>query len=133
MIFDEQVHDERDEAVAQLAQMLKDGARAHAAWTLFDVTWRERIESGLSGLAAQLVDAAQATYGARTHTATEQQSPESDWIEWTGGACPVLRGVKVEVRYRNGEVDGGNAGAWLWTHHDEGHDIVAYRLSEPKS
>lgn len=24
----------------------------------------------------------------------------SDWIEWTGGECPVGMGVKVQVRYR---------------------------------
>lgn len=66
---------------------------------------------------------------ARPRAVGEQQAPEAGWIEWNGGPRPVMRAAKVEVRYRDGEVDSGGAGAWEWTHVGASYDIVAYRLS----
>ena len=69
----------------------------------------------------------------------------NDWIEWTGGDCPVAKGTLVDVKYRDGvEALGVTAGTLLG---DEGHvsdngrgaynwgsgvssfGIVAYRLA----
>ena len=56
------------------------------------------------------------------------------WRLWLGGECPVGPGVRVDVRYRSGDV-GVN---WLgrifrWHHESNSFDIVAYRIvGEPK-
>lgn len=68
------------------------------------------------------------------------------WIEWAGGKCPVEEGTLVDVRYRNGHEnhhvhagewcdDTGSDPAWCaenWTHSNNNHDIIAYRLHQPQ-
>lgn len=70
-------------------------------------------------------------------------SQENDWIEWTGGPCPV-RGRVVDLKLRNGEVEPSEiADEWCgdfyrdqpctehndnWMHDGSPFDIVAYRL-----
>jgi hypothetical protein len=70
--------------------------------------------------------------------ANEQQS---DWIEWSGGECPVPGGTRVDVKFRDGTVARRQfAKTWSigsadwWKHEfDEGHDndIVAYSPVQP--
>jgi hypothetical protein len=68
--------------------------------------------------------------------ASEQNT---DWIEWTGGECPVADTAEVDVRFDdNVEIGGMSAGFWKgdgtdgdpnWWSGDQvvGHNIVAYR------
>ena len=71
----------------------------------------------------------------------------TDWIEWTGGDCPVAKGTLVDVKYRDGRsargvtagTEWGESGhvsdngknAEGWSHDGIGADIVAYRLAQP--
>ena len=56
--------------------------------------------------------------------------PESDWIEWGGGKCPVQLIETVEVKFRVGAISKGKAGEWVlcWNHHGDDCDIIAYRI-----
>lgn len=56
--------------------------------------------------------------------------PESDWIEWGGGACPVDGCVLVKVRFRDGRECSGVADDWslCWFNDNCGADIIAYRI-----
>lgn len=60
---------------------------------------------------------------------------ESAWIDWAGGSCPVDKGVKVEVRYRDRQEWHYDSGlpAWryYWLHGGVRGDIVAYRPVTP--
>jgi len=66
----------------------------------------------------------------------EQQKKGNDgWIEWRGGSqCPVTLDTSVEVKFRNGEVNGrqrGNDWAWQRTNDvPDDFDIIAYRVIE---
>lgn len=61
----------------------------------------------------------------------------SDWIDWTGGDCPVDHDTRVQVRMRS-IIKGGppaelarwyRAGDILtWDHHGNAGDILAYRV-----
>ena len=59
----------------------------------------------------------------------------TDWIEWSGGYCPLPR--YVEVRYRDGSEQRLLIGSisdhsdWLHIASDPSGDIVAYRLVPP--
>ena len=64
---------------------------------------------------------------------------EAEWIEWSGGECPVDAETPVEVLFRNGnttdafdagEFDSDDLGLSNWQHGEPyPHlDIVAYRL-----
>lgn len=68
----------------------------------------------------------------------EQQNALAEWIEWSGGKCPVKAGTLVDVKHRDGDIGyhqpamggditGGTAGAWDWSHTDDPGDITAYR------
>ena len=59
------------------------------------------------------------------------------WTAWTGGPCPLLDCVRVDVRFRDGrEVKNRDPGGWNWDHvpsphrNNPGGDIIAYRLSD---
>lgn len=64
----------------------------------------------------------------------------SDWIEWSGGPCPVEGGVRVSIRLRCGglAVD-GDAGIFNWRHgggafaYENDDDIIAYRIARKES
>lgn len=47
---------------------------------------------------------------------------ENDWIEWTGGECPVAPETVVDVRFRNGEEDCSGGAAEYWTRMSRGRD-----------
>lgn len=66
-------------------------------------------------------------------TGIYSQAPDpADWIEWEGGACPVLRRLGVEVKLRDGEQIIGEAMFFEWEHRDhpehDDKDIIAYRV-----
>ena len=54
----------------------------------------------------------------------------SDWIEWSGKTRPVDADTIVQVRFRGGDTDTGEAGTWslCWVTGDDADDIVAYRV-----
>jgi len=54
----------------------------------------------------------------------------SDWIEWSGKTRPVDAHTIVQVRFRGGDTDTGEAGTWslCWVTGDDAEDIVAYRV-----
>lgn len=57
-----------------------------------------------------------------------------DWIEWSGGECPVAPDAKVGVRFRDGWTSyAGRAGFWStwWQHVGHSFDITAYRVVQP--
>ena len=54
----------------------------------------------------------------------------SSWIEWHGGEQPVPDGTKVEIMFRCGVTDTGDAEAWLWGHEGDNLDIVKYRVAK---
>lgn len=62
---------------------------------------------------------------------------EGEWIEWNGGECPVPKGTKIDVKYRDGKVainqfiQEGNypiPAARFWVKDNHGSDIIAYRI-----
>jgi hypothetical protein len=61
-----------------------------------------------------------------------QSGGDDDWIEWSGGECPVSSNTVVTIKRRGGElierVDG--AGAFNWGRYDRPQvtDIIAYRV-----
>jgi len=53
------------------------------------------------------------------------------WIEWTGGENPVP-GQVVDVELRNGfRIVDERSDDLAWPHHNNGGDIIAYRLTRP--
>lgn len=60
---------------------------------------------------------------------TDSIDPDG-WIEWGGGRRPVGKEVKVDVRFRSGEVDDSASTAlgWRWSHIGSQLDIIAYRV-----
>jgi hypothetical protein len=69
------------------------------------------------------------------------QVQENEWIEWTGGECPVAPEQRVDVRLRNrGDMLGHRAGAvavffqWDRLAANAANDVVAYRyVSAPNA
>jgi len=53
-----------------------------------------------------------------------------DWIEWTGGECPVEPELQVWVRLRNETRFGFYAYGFNWDHTGDEADIIAYRIAE---
>ena len=52
-----------------------------------------------------------------------------DWIEWSGGECPVPVDTKIEIERRNGTTENLKAGKWDgWSMAGHSTDIVAYRI-----
>lgn len=56
------------------------------------------------------------------------ETAADSWIEWRGGIRPIADYVKVECKLRCGVPVTAKAGAMAWNHHDDGGDIVAYRI-----
>ena len=62
---------------------------------------------------------------------------DAEWTPWAGGECPLPKGAKHEVKFRNGFTDvDDEPETWNWEHHpkgDQNHvgDIIAYRLARP--
>lgn len=59
----------------------------------------------------------------------QEQQSAGEWIEWTGGECPVPAGLKIEAELRSGLY--GNTTKpekCRWRHLGMGGDIVRYRV-----
>lgn len=59
--------------------------------------------------------------------------PRDDWIEWSGGECPVGRHAIIQTIFRcedkeSFDPEAGQAGRYQWDHDGLGYDIVAYRI-----
>lgn len=59
-----------------------------------------------------------------------------EWIEWSGGECPVLPGSDCEVKFRDGgTIRDCEPETWTWSQDNEyvcrDREIVAYRLWSP--
>ena len=58
------------------------------------------------------------------------------WIEWGGGECPVEKGVRVDVKYRDGDIYQNKPARGdrniRWSHIGSRNDIIAYRLHQPQ-
>lgn len=51
------------------------------------------------------------------------------WIEWHGGERPVAPKTRVEVKCRDGGIDGPIAAKdYYWRHYGHSGDIIAYRV-----
>ena len=59
----------------------------------------------------------------------------SEWIEWSGGDCPVEDDALVETKGRNGDIDTNVASFWCWDHapYWPESDIIAYRIVAPST
>lgn len=65
-----------------------------------------------------------------------QASETTDWIEWTGGKCPLIPGQRYAYRSRDGFecpetiADDAHCLNAVWMHSDTtpGWDIIAYRV-----
>lgn len=61
-----------------------------------------------------------------------EQQEQGEWIEWSGGECPVPPKTIVTVRYRKGKEESpGEAGGYFWSHGSGIRatvDIIAYRI-----
>ena len=75
-----------------------------------------------------------------------QAHPKADadgWIEWSGGECPVEKGVMVDIRVRNGREERNlaantitkgripDASCAFWKNDGMAGDIIAYRPHKP--
>lgn len=55
----------------------------------------------------------------------------NEWVEWTGGECPVAHDQLVFVKLRSGFTSQEQkAGTFSWECMDDDADIIAYRLVE---
>lgn len=69
---------------------------------------------------------------------TPREQQDGDWIDWSGGECPVDADVMVDVEFRDGfPSDPVPAGRRDWEHWPDGEpersdgpcsDIIAYRV-----
>jgi hypothetical protein len=59
-----------------------------------------------------------------------------DWIQWSGGECPIRPETLVKVRFRHNDTEPDkwkHAARYHWHHHGGGGDIIAYRLASPST
>ena len=62
-----------------------------------------------------------------------EQQEKDGWIEWGGGACPVIPGNRVDLKLRGGVITNYYpAECAQWSHHkyNNNSDIIAYRVIE---
>lgn len=62
----------------------------------------------------------------------QQERGEDEWIEFTGGVCPVEGDTRVQVRWSDGSVVTGQASSYGWTGLCFGR-IEAYRIIPEQS
>lgn len=59
----------------------------------------------------------------------KNDTQDDGWNEWGGGDCPVMGGVRVDVRFPDGEyARDAEACQFYWNHAGFAGDIVAYRV-----
>ena len=77
-----------------------------------------------------------------TGPADQPVKTDDGWIEWSGGECPVLKGTRIDVQFRDSQkrfnvpalqyVDGLHDTTWAhWVNDDDNIDITAYRPHQP--
>lgn len=61
--------------------------------------------------------------------------PSAEWIDWSGGLCPLRVGDRFHLRYRDGVesrrsriAEGPWASASTWMHCGDNSDIIAFRV-----
>jgi hypothetical protein len=59
----------------------------------------------------------------------DESTLDDGWIAWSGGECPVKKGVQLLVRLGDGFEFTDVAGHSRWNHIGDAGDIVAYRIS----
>ena len=62
---------------------------------------------------------------------SNQEGPAGvgNWIEWSGGDCPVTPETQIEAEFRCGTTDIGAAQYFKWSHGlATGYDIMRYRI-----
>ena len=111
-----------------------------------DDEWMDESSSGYHNKVGKLPEASDHDTSAITREQYEAAlaAKNDGWIEWGGGECPVEKGTLVDVRWRDGRIDDGipakishdldssKRNAISWLHHGNSHDIIAYRLHQPK-
>ena len=81
------------------------------------------------GTLGEMYELSKAMQAAAPHPAGCVPDPDG-WIAWNGGACPVAKGVKTEIRMRNGETATYSGHLIGWNHLGLGSDVVAYRAAQ---
>jgi len=74
--------------------------------------------------------------GQNGEMASEVYAAVDGWIVWNGGNCPLLPGVLVDTRHRDGEERigsvcndyGTRTAQMFWTHTGDKAEVIAYRL-----
>jgi len=67
-----------------------------------------------------------------------EKAVEPEWIPWGGGRfSPVRLESRVEIKFRNGEIETNDASRFVWSHSDpkfsgSEYDIIAYRVVEDR-
>jgi hypothetical protein len=95
--------------------VLKDGIVA----TFWNESWQHELYTGQDQAAAV--------------EETEPSQPQvkakagDEWVEWTGGACPVDLATPVEIEVSGKNTIRGDAGIFEWRHLGFPGDILRYR------
>lgn len=56
-------------------------------------------------------------------------TPDDGWIPWGGGDRPVMKNIRVDVKFRNGLLHDSPAAHLRWDHrYPTDMDIIAYRI-----
>ena len=58
----------------------------------------------------------------------QQERGEGEWIEWSGGNCPVPANSRVDIKFRDGDIGLEQSANWDWSHRGYRSDIIAYRI-----
>lgn len=90
-------------------------------------TWSDRFSGHLGEFDKATIRGLIAAYPALKR-AMEGDKPDDGWIEWEGGECPVPRGTRVDIEFRNGQVHKNLlASSWSWEE-EKGYTIARYRV-----
>ena len=107
--------------IEELAQSCL-GAVLHAG-ELFtsDGHFKINEDNALSNLRATLSRAPVAAW--------PEPKPEPEWIDWSGGECPVPAGLRTELSFRCGDTSIVNSPEHgCWQHLSQAYDVVRYRI-----
>lgn len=56
---------------------------------------------------------------------------EPQWIEWSGGDCPVSANTLIEAKGKTGDITKDTASGFDWQWDGASYDIAAYRVLPP--
>ena len=80
------------------------------------------------GLSVDAVEHAYKIANAMMEERKKHVKEDDGWIAWEGGECPVDGGFYVDVKFKNGFIDGFYADWYDWSHDGGADDIIAYRI-----